>query len=181
MQRRDDVATPAQDRDATIRPGTSPKSPIRQEGDKGASDEIWSLVGKDVEYWRAFADKMALTGGARELCLNSVFQVRNEDAVVILVRKENRGLVADRMFGQLRAALQKCYGPSLKVEWEVSDAHGETPGQQEQLALSRQQKMVRDGVMSHPFVETLRRDFDATVVESSIRSHNAGKPKIPGV
>ena len=167
-------------KDATASSGTSgDQASTRQEGDKETSDEVRPLVAKDAKDWKTFADEMSLNKGARELCRNSTLRVRNKDEAVVVVGEESRGLARDRIFGQVRTALQKRHGSSLKVDLQVSDECGETPEQGEQLELGKQRELLRDDVMKHPLVETLRRDFGATVVESSIRKHNVEKPKTP--
>ena len=160
--------------------GTSGAPASMQQGsDKETSDEVRPLVAKDAKDWKTFADEMSLNKGARELCRNSTLRVRNKDEAVVVVGEESRGLARDRIFGQVRTALQKRHGSSLKVDLQVSDECGETPEQGEQLELGKQRELLRDDVMKHPLVETLRRDFGTTVVESSIRKHNVEKPKTP--
>ena len=167
-------------KDAAASSGTSgDQASMHQKGDKETSDEIRPLVAKDAKDWKTFADEMSLNKGARELCRNSTLRVRNKDEAVVVVGEESSGLARDRIFGQVRAALQKRHGSSLKVDLQVSDECGETPEQGEQLELGKQRELLRDDVMKHPLVETLRRDFGATVVESSIRKHNVEKPKTP--
>ncbi len=183
-----DAAASSQDQNLTSQPTPpnppSPPSmslmpPMHQKGDKETSAEVRPLVAKDAKDWKTFADEMSLNKGARELCRNSTLRVRNKDEAVVVVGEESRGLARDRIFGQVRAALQKRHGSSLKVDLQVSDECGETPEQGEQLELGKQRELLRDDVMKHPLVETLRRDFGATVVESSIRKHNVEKPKTP--
>ena len=183
-----DAAASSQDQNLTSRPTPpSPPSPpsmslmpsMQQGSDKETRDEVRPLVAKDAKDWKTFADEMSLNKGARELCRNSTLRVRNKDEAVVVVGEESRGLARDRIFGQVRTALQKRHGSSLKVDLQVSDECGETPEQGEQLELGKQRELLRDDVMKHPLVETLRRDFGATVVESSIRKHNVEKPKTP--
>ena len=175
----DEIRSPAVKYTAASSGTSGDQASMHQKGDKETSDEIRPLVAKDAKDWKTFADEMSLNKGARELCRNSTLRVRNKDEAVVVVGEESSGLARDRIFGQVRTALQKRHGSSLKVDLQVSDECGETPEQGEQLELGKQRELLRDDVMKHPLVETLRRDFGATVVESSIRKHNVEKPKTP--
>jgi DNA polymerase-3 subunit gamma/tau len=123
--------------------------------------------------WPALARRLALTGAAKQLALNSalagfaewVFDLRVAPAMEYL------GAYQDK----LKAALEQSFGRPVRVKVAVGEVAGvATVAAQEAGARDERQAQAVQTVRQDRFVKDLVDMFDGTVIDSSIRPRQQG-------
>ena len=160
-----DTARPA----STARPGPA-SAPIRQQdaappppapGPAAASAPALRAgpAGFDGDW---FALSRRLNGGVRQLAALCELAGHGPDLLRLRLPGDKKSLL-DSLGDKLRGALRELLGPAVRIEFELGETTGAAPAE-----IVAQQKAVRQSeaeaaIMDDPFVQTLVRDFDATV------------------
>jgi DNA polymerase-3 subunit gamma/tau len=109
-----------------------------------------------------FALSRRLSGGIKQLAALCELADHSADFLKLRLPGDKKSLL-DSLGEKLRVALRELLGPGARIEFELGATSGAAPAE-----IVAQKKAVRQAeaeaaVMDDPFVQTLVRDFDATV------------------
>jgi DNA polymerase-3 subunit gamma/tau len=120
--------------------------------------------------WRRLARRLPLTGWAQELAMNLAMLSRDERAWSFELNPQYEHLVNDERTGAVARALSEELGKPVEVKIRLSEPAVETPVQSVEREKSDKQKQAEQAIKNDPDVQDLIDQFDATLVEDSIRS-----------
>ncbi|WP_338069436.1 DNA polymerase III subunit gamma/tau C-terminal domain-containing protein [Parasulfuritortus cantonensis] len=69
----------------------------------------------------------------------------------------------DSLGDKLKAALRELLGPATRIEFELGETSGDAPAEIVARQRAERQAEAETAIMDDPFVQTMVRDFDATV------------------
>ncbi len=120
--------------------------------------------------WPALVRQLALRGVAQQLAMQSELLGCNEqDALMTMrIRVPVDTLLSAGSADKLAAALGEHFGKAVRLEPEIG-ATSITAHAADVAAQAERQRMAEETLHADPFVQTLMRDFGATIVPGSIR------------
>ncbi len=120
--------------------------------------------------WPALVRQLALRGVAQQLAMQSELLGCNEqDALMTMhIRVPVDTLLSAGSADKLAAALGEHFGKTVRLEPEIG-ATSITAHAADVAAQAERQRMAEETLHADPFVQTLMRDFGATIVPGSIR------------
>jgi DNA polymerase-3 subunit gamma/tau len=109
-----------------------------------------------------FALSRRLTGGVKQLAAQCELAGHGPNLLTLRLPADQKTLLGT-LGDKLKTALRDLLGPAVRIEFELGATSGAAPAE-----IVAQQKAVRQAeaeaaIMDDPFVQTLVRDFDATV------------------
>jgi DNA polymerase-3 subunit gamma/tau len=150
--------------EATTR--ATPVAPASQPANAPGSTDLKSIA--NLEDWPAFVAGLGLSGMARMLAEHTVPLQREPRRLVLGVSATHAALAAGTHAERLKEAVAKSLG-GLRVELKVQDAPVETPAAKRARDQAERQAQAVASIESDPFVRDLVEQFDARVIEDSIR------------
>jgi len=124
--------------------------------------------------WLALVARLKLGGMARMLAQHCTLDTREDDRMVLRVAEAHRHLLEKPYRDKLQAALSEHFARQMRVEFTIGEPAGATPAQVgEQQRQARQQHAVQ-AIEQDPFVRELVENFDARVVDESIKPIDNG-------
>lgn len=120
--------------------------------------------------WRQLARTLPLEGWAQELAMNLALQTRENGTWSFDLKPQHEHLVNEERTGQLAKAISERIGGTVAVKIRLSEPDAETPVQSVEREKSDKQKQAEQAIKEDPEVQDLIEQFDATLVEESIRS-----------
>jgi DNA polymerase-3 subunit gamma/tau len=119
--------------------------------------------------WAGLAQKLSLSGGAKELARNSELKGHANDTFDLVVQKTMAHLAGESIRDKLQAALAVQLGRPVKLRVTLGETQGATAA-----ALETAEKGVRKAeavraVQGDKFVQELVNLFDGRIVDSTIR------------
>ncbi|NTV97220.1 MAG: DNA polymerase III subunit gamma/tau, partial [Thiobacillus sp.] len=135
----------------------------RGTGDEGATSAQPQPASRPAAFdgdW--FALSRRLNGGVKMLAAHCELADFEGNLLRLRLPGDKKSLL-DSLGDKLRSALRDLLGPTARIEFELGETSGAAPAE-----IVAQQKAVRQAeaeaaIMDDPFVQTLVRDFDATV------------------
>ena len=127
--------------------------------------------------WRAFVEKLELTGMAGMVARHGEF-ASFENGHLELVVSENHRMYAERAYqDKLKAALVPHLGANLRLTVRVGATEGRSIAAAKSLEMAQRQASAAEAIEDDPFVRDLVRDLGAEVISSSIRPADDAKPR----
>lgn len=121
--------------------------------------------------WPQLAQKLALTGAARELARSAELRTC-ENRVFELVVPKAKAYLADRNYQEkVRAALEEHLGGAVTVKVSIGEIAGATVAAVEASERDARQAEATRAVQSDGFVKDLVNLFDGRIVDSTIRGN----------
>lgn len=119
--------------------------------------------------WIALVDKLKLSGMAKMLAQHCALNDFSDQTLNLILPPEHKHLADKSYKEKLRTTLSDWFGTSIKLNIEFAEPASLTP-----LQVQRHEKAARDqraieAIEQDPFVAELREQFDAKVIESTIK------------
>jgi len=109
-----------------------------------------------------FALSRRLTGGVKQLAALCELAEHGPSLLKLRLPGDKKSLL-DSLGDKLKAALRELIGPAARIEFELGETSGAAPAEIVAQQKAFRQSEAEAAVMDDPFVQTLVRDFDATV------------------
>ena len=135
--------------------------------DDGAGIRFSQLA--DAEAWPKLIDQLQLGGAPREICFNSVLGVQSDDEVTLALDQQLESIKTPEQEKKICDAMARIAGRPVKVNFRIAAPEDETPQQAVQRKDLQQQRDAEDAVDADPVVQSLKNDFDASVVPGSTK------------
>ena len=124
---------------------------------------------ESAEAWPQLIDRLQLAGAQRELCFSSAFIVQSENEVTLALEKHMDSIKTPEREEKIRAALIQAVGREIKVNFKLASLDEETPHQASQRKLLQRQRNAEESVDNNPVVQSLKNNFDASIVPGSTK------------
>ncbi|MCG2635415.1 MAG: hypothetical protein J4A00_10990, partial [Gammaproteobacteria bacterium] len=121
------------------------------------------------EEWHQIVNELGLSGMALELARNLVLEREGASKLVLTVAAATAGLMTERGKKQLDEVLRQRFGPTLKVEFRVSEAELETPAHRAKRAETERQLAAEHAIEHDDQIRDLRGRFDGQIEAGSIQ------------
>jgi DNA polymerase-3 subunit gamma/tau len=155
---------PAETVHSRARPVVEPAPvPALGAGAEGANDAIPQTPGQVGGFdgdW--FALSRRLSGGVKQLAALCELAGHGPNQLTLRLPADQKTLLGT-LGDKLKAALRDLLGPGVRVEIELGETSGAAPAEIVARKKAERQAEAEAAVMDDPFVQTLVRDFDATV------------------
>ena len=119
--------------------------------------------------WSEIVEKLSLTGMARMLAQHCELVNRSASRIELSIAKAHEHLLDKPYQDKLKAALQQHFGNALRLSISVGEGSGNTPAEMGDRATQQHQAEAIAEIEQDPFVRELVENFDARVVESTIK------------
>jgi DNA polymerase-3 subunit gamma/tau len=119
--------------------------------------------------WGRLLSELKIGGMARMLAQHSELVAWDGRCVRLQVPEMHRHLLEKPYRDKLQTALEEHFGRKLKVEFTVGQPTGGTPAELEDRARQLRQQAAVQAIDRDPFVRDLVENFDARVIDESIR------------
>lgn len=146
-------------------PGTR-ASPVAESSAPGADN---AKKNGDRAEWAAIVEELGLTGMARMLAQHCELVVHEADRIELAISRVHERLLDKPYQDKLKAALQQHFGQGIRVTFTVRDGDGNSPAALADRERQRRQAQAVADIEQDPFVRELVENFDARVVESTIK------------
>ena len=124
--------------------------------------------GADPE-WRELVDQLGISGAGRMLAQHCELAGRSAGRIELRLAQAHQHLLEGPYQERLKAALERHFGERLRLVITVTDAAGGSPAALADRAQQRRQAEAWAAIEQDPFVRELVENFDAQVIESSIK------------
>lgn len=124
---------------------------------------------KAEDDWRQLARQLPLSGFAQELAMNLALRSRDDGKWSFELNPQHEHLVNDDRQEAVSKAISEQLGRPVSIRIQMSEPGAETPVQSIEREKSDRQKQAEQAIKSDPDVQDLIDQFDATLVEDSIR------------
>jgi DNA polymerase-3 subunit gamma/tau len=119
--------------------------------------------------WANLVGKLKLSGMARMLAQHCELKSFADDVMALTVPTEHKHLGDKSYQDKLKTALDEHFGRPIKLAIELGQLTGLTPAQQQQNEKAARQAQAIEAIEQDPFVRELVEQFDAKVIESTIK------------
>jgi DNA polymerase-3 subunit gamma/tau len=119
--------------------------------------------------WPALAQRLSLSGGAKELARNAELKGGSADAFELVVPKAMAHLAGEGYRDKLQAALTAHFGRRITARVSTGDTHGASAAALEAADKGARRAEAARAVQGDSFVQDLVNLFDARVVDSTIK------------
>jgi DNA polymerase-3 subunit gamma/tau len=123
----------------------------------------------DEPDWVDIVNGLGLTGMARMLAQHCELVKRDEESIELAISKVHEHLLERPFQDKLAAALQRHFGARVRVAIHVGNGNGNSPAERADRERQRRQARAIGAIERDPFVRELIENFDAQVVESTIK------------
>jgi DNA polymerase-3 subunit gamma/tau len=125
--------------------------------------------GQQDEDWKAVTGRLKLSGMARMLAQHCEFVRRDGQLIELKIGKAHEHLLDKPYQDRLRSALEEALGDPVRLQITLAESAGNSPAQQLERDRQHRQAQAIAEIEKDPFVRELVDDFDAKVVESTIK------------
>ena len=119
--------------------------------------------------WAEIVEELGLTGMARMLAQHCELVSRDETCIELCLAKAHERLLEKAYQDKLKAALQRYFGGTPRVSISVGESNGNSPAEIANRDQQQRQARAIAEIEQDPFVRELVENFDARVVESTIK------------
>jgi DNA polymerase-3 subunit gamma/tau len=127
------------------------------------------LAGDDRLDWGQLLVALKVGGMARMLAQHSELMAWDGQAMQLQVPEAHKHLLEKPYREKLQTALEEHFGRRLRVEFVPGQPTGQTPAELEDRARQVRQEAAVQAIDRDPFVRELVENFDARIVDESIR------------
>lgn len=151
--------------------GMMERPPGERVARRAASHEVAAGSKKNDEdsSWREIVDQLAITGMTRMLAEHCVLAGCDGSQVKLLIDRSHGRLLDKPYQEKLRAALEQYFGTPVRLVIEIGDSNGGSPAAISDRDKRQRQSRVIAEIEQDPFVRELVENFDATIIESTIK------------
>ena len=119
--------------------------------------------------WINLVNKLKLSGMAKMLAQHCELKRFDGEAAALILPPEHKHLAEKPYQEKLKLALTEYFGKPVRVHIELGAPTGITPVQAQQSEKAAQEKRAIESIEQDPFVRELVEQFDAKVIESTIK------------
>jgi DNA polymerase-3 subunit gamma/tau len=119
--------------------------------------------------WHDLVSRLKLGGMARMLAQHTELLSRDDAGMILQVPEAHRHLLEKPYRDKLQSALEEHFGRRIKLEFALGEASGNTPAERADQERQARQKVAIEAIDRDPFVRELVENFDARVIDESIR------------
>ena len=119
--------------------------------------------------WPEVVGALALGGMARMLAQHCELESRDATQIALRLPEEHRHLAEAVYQDKLKAALEQHFGARLRLSIHVGGTAGNSPAEIENRAQRLKQAQAIEAIEADPFVRELVENFDARVIDESIK------------
>jgi DNA polymerase-3 subunit gamma/tau len=119
--------------------------------------------------WSALVGRLKLSGMAKMLAQHCELKSFADDVMALTVPPEHKHLSDKSYQDKLKSALDEHFGRPIRLAIELGQLTGLTPAQQQQNEKAARQAQAIEAIEQDPFVRELVEQFDAKVIESTIK------------
>ncbi|PZP65062.1 MAG: DNA polymerase III subunit gamma/tau [Azospira oryzae] len=119
--------------------------------------------------WAKLTAQLQLTGMARQLAEHCELASINDEEISLCVPEAHRYLLDKRYEDRVAAALRQHFGRPLRVKFSCGGGTGLTPAEMANRERRERQLKAIEAIEKDPFVRELIENFDARLVDSSIK------------
>ncbi|MEK6593232.1 MAG: DNA polymerase III subunit gamma/tau [Pseudomonadota bacterium] len=142
----------------------TPPSSAAQEAKKNQTKAAWGEI----------IDQLGLTGMARVLAQHCELVKHDETRMELCVAKGHERLLEKPYLDKLKAALMQHFGGALHIAIDVGASGGNSPAEITNRQKQRLQVEAIAEIEQDPFVRDLVENFDARVIDSTIKPIQSG-------
>jgi DNA polymerase-3 subunit gamma/tau len=124
--------------------------------------------------WGQLLVELKVGGMARMLAQHSELSMWDGQGMRLRVPEVHKHLLEKPYRDKLQAALEEHFGRRLRIEFALGQPTGQTPAELEDRALQVRQEAAVQAIDQDPFVRELVENFDARVIDESIRPIGPG-------
>ncbi len=150
-------------------PSPEPSEPIASPPSSTATAETVTPAGPPD--WETLIDRAGLHGPLRELAVNASLRSIEDGQVTLALPAAHAGLIVEPMAGQMQDKLGAALGRPIKLHFVHTDDVGPTPAGRARQARDERQAEAERAIDEDPFIQSMKRDFGASVVPQSVRPH----------
>lgn len=155
-------------------PGPEPRTQARGPHARSASAPGNAAIpGENAEGgsadWNGIVARVALTGMARMLAEHCELVGRDRARIELRIDRAHERLLEKTYQDRLREALEKHFGNPLRLVISVVEGNGNSPAAVSDRDRRRRQSQAIAEIEQDPFVRELVENFDARVIESTIK------------
>jgi DNA polymerase-3 subunit gamma/tau len=133
------------------------------------SGPVESKKNVDDSAWVEMVEGLGLSGMTRMLAQHCELVRRDDSRIELAISKLHERLLDKPYQDKLKAALQQRFGAGVRVTISVGDGNGNSPAALADRDKQRRQAEAVAEIEQDPFVRELVENFDARVVESTIK------------
>jgi len=119
--------------------------------------------------WVNLVNQLKLGGMAKMLAQHCELARQEGDLLALTLPPEHKHLAEKTYQEKLKSALSDYFGKPMRVNIELGATTGPTPVQVQQSEKAAQEKRAIESIEQDPFVRDLVEQFDAKVIESTIK------------
>ncbi len=119
--------------------------------------------------WPELVERLGLTGMARMLAQHCELVARDAGRIELRIAQAHQHLLEGPYQDRLKAALEQYFGTRLRLSVALGDGAGSSPAAIADREKQQRQAQAIAAIEQDPFVRELVENFDARVVESSIK------------
>ncbi len=150
------------------KPAPAPRSAEMKESGRASSGAVANVA---IEDWGRLIEAMKLGAMTAQLAKNCRLLKLDEQSCELALAPEQKGLHTPLTANKLQTALRDLLGKAVKLEIRTEDeaSAAMTPARAEQLAREQRQQQAEQVIAEDPVVQSLSREFSASIVPGSIR------------
>ena len=119
--------------------------------------------------WVGLVDKLKLSGMAKMLAQHCALSQLEGDALALTLPPEHKHLADKAYREKLKAALSEWFAKPIRLSIAFEEPSSLTPVQVQRNEKAAQEKRAMESIEQDPFVHELMEQFDAKVIESTIK------------
>jgi DNA polymerase-3 subunit gamma/tau len=119
--------------------------------------------------WHDLVGKLKLGGMARMLAQHSELMSHDADRMELRVPEAHRHLLEKPYRDKLQGAVEEHFGRRVRLDFTLGEATGNTPAERADQERQIRQRGAIEAIDQDPFVRELVENFDARVIDESIR------------
>jgi len=162
------VAAPVLQPSAEAAHAPTPAATAHPAADPVADESSAATPGEKLD-WLALIAGLKLGGMARMLAQHSELIAHDADRMELRVPEAHRHLLEKPYRDKLQGAIEEHFKRRVRLEFTLGEATGNTPAERADQERQTRQRDAIAAIDRDPFVRELVEDFDARVIDESIR------------
>ncbi|HET7269201.1 MAG TPA: DNA polymerase III subunit gamma/tau [Oleiagrimonas sp.] len=127
--------------------------------------------------WAALIKQAGLSGPIRELAVNATLRSLQDGKLTLALEPRHANLAVEPMTGQMQDKLAAVLGHPVKLHFVNAEAGMQTPAARQRAERDQRQADAERAIDEDPLVQSLVRDFGASVVPQSVRPNSTPTPE----
>lgn len=149
-----------------VSPVSSARPPVSQ--NEASQNDL--RIYQNPDQWPDLIGRLSVMGMEKELCDHSIMQVDADDAVTLLLDKEYEYLQDTVDSSELSEKFARFAGRAIRLTIQLSSGESETPSQKDARLRAEAKDKANQTVKNNPLVRQLQSEFDAHIVDDSVRA-----------